>query len=155
MQDLGERIIALTGTLYRISCGLLGNEADREDAVQSAIEKAWRKAALLKDEQKLKPWLIKILINECYTLLRKKKREIPTETLPESASAQRDDSLREAVLALPDNLRLPVLLHYMEGFSVNEVAAALHLPKGTVLSRLSRARKELKLSLSEVTDNDK
>ena len=54
MQDTGERIIALTGMLYRVTYGLLNNEADREDAVQSAIEKGWRKASSLRDEQKLK-----------------------------------------------------------------------------------------------------
>lgn len=43
-QDLGTRIVSLTATLYRVSCSLLHSEADREDAVQAAIEKAWHKA---------------------------------------------------------------------------------------------------------------
>ena len=73
-QELGHRIVTLTATLYRVSCGLLRSEADREDAVQAAIEKAWVKAHSLRDEGRLKPWLVRILINECYSLLRRKGR---------------------------------------------------------------------------------
>ena len=154
MQDTGERIIALTGMLYRVTYGLLNNEADREDAVQSAIEKGWRKASSLRDEKKLKAWLTKILINECYTLLRKKKREIPVAELPEPPEAEASPDLRETVLALPDELRLPIMLHYMEGFSIKEIAAMLRWPQGTVLSRMNRARKQLKNILSEVENDD-
>lgn len=152
MQDTGERIIALTGTLYRVTCGLLNNESDREDAVQSAIEKGWRKASSLKEEQKLKAWLVRILINECYNILRKKKREIPVAQLPEPPEAEASPDLRETVLALPDELRLPIILHYMEGFSIKEIAAVLGLPQGTVLSRMNRARKQLKNIITEGED---
>ena len=145
-QDLGTRIIALTATLYRVSFSLLHSEADREDAVQAAIEKAWRKAKSLRDESKLKPWLIRILINECYTIGRRRFREIPTDALPEAAipdCAEAAD-LREALMALPQTVRLPIMLHYMEGFSILEIAAMLRCPKGTVLSRMDRGRKQLK-----------
>lgn len=159
-QELGQRIIALTGTLYRVSCGLLQSPQDREDAVQSAVEKAWRKALSLRDEQRLRPWLIKILINECYTLLRKKGREIPMQEMPESpppADEVRQGQgleLREAVLSLPETLRMPIVLHYMEGFSIQEISSALGCPKGTVLSRMNRGRKQLKDLLMEVNEDD-
>ena len=150
-QDLGVRIIALTATLYRVSCSLLSTEADREDAVQAAIEKAWQKAKGLRDEMKLKPWLVRILINECHNIGRRRKREILVETLPEKASQEDEDArlLRDGLLCLPPKVRIPLVLHYMEGFSVLEIATMLNCPKGTILSRLDRGRKQLKALLSK------
>lgn len=155
-QELGNRIVALTGTLYHVSYSLLRREADREDAVQSAIEKGWRKAAALRDERKLKPWLVRILINECYSILRASKRELPAETQyePPGCADPRRDALRDGILALPDTLRLPIVLHYMEGFSINDIASALRCPKGTVLSRMNRGRNLLKEYLTEANRDE-
>ena len=135
-QELGRQIVALTGTLYHVSYSLLRSEADREDAVQSAIEKGWRKAAALRDEHKLKPWLVRILINECYTILRRNKRELPTDTPYETAVSADPGifALRDEIMALPQDLRLPIVLHYMEGLfdQRNRVRAALPQGHGTV-----------------------
>lgn len=139
-QELGEAIIAHTQLLYRVSCGLLRCEADREDAVQSAIEKAWRQADRLRDAKKLRSWLIRILVNECRSLLRKKQRETPFDTLPDLPGPDDARALREALASLPDELRLPLMLHYIEGLSVQEIASALGRPKGTILSRMHRGR---------------
>ena len=129
----------------------LSDENDREDAVQSAIEKAWRKADSLREPNKLKPWLVRILANECHEVLRRRKREIPTENLPEESAPppQEQRELRELVMSLPENERLPIVLHYLEGFSTQEIASALRCPKGTVLSRMSRGRRQLKRFLTE------
>ena len=155
-QELGRQVIALTGTLYHISYGLLRREADREDAVQSAIEKSWRKASALRDESKLKSWMVRILINECYTILRRSIRETPVETLSEPPvdTDRQELNLKEELMALPESLRLPIVLHYMEGFSINEIASALHCPKGTVLSRMNRGRKLLRENLTEAIDDE-
>ena len=85
-QELGQRIVDWTPLLYHVACGLLSGESDREDAVQSAIEKAWRKADSLREPNKLKPWLVRILVNEGHEWLRRRKREIPTENLPEESA---------------------------------------------------------------------
>lgn len=154
--ELGQRIIALTATLYHVSRGLLASEADREDAVQAAIEKAWRKAATLRNESRLKPWLVRILVNECYTILRRRKREIPMEELPDVPAPEETpepSALGEALLTLPAELRVPLVLHYMEGFSTHEIASALRCPLGTILSRMNRGRKRLKAILTEVNDD--
>ena len=58
------RIVAVQERLYRVSASILRQEADREDAVQSCIEKAWRKRALLRDEDRFEAWVTRILINE-------------------------------------------------------------------------------------------
>ena len=155
-QELGQRIIALTATLYHVSCGLLASEADREDAVQAAIEKAWCKAATLRDDSRLKSWLVRILVNECYTILRRRKRELPVEELPDAPASDNSPEpsvLGEALLTLPAELRVPLILHYMEGLSIREIASVLRCPLGTVLSRMDRGRKRLKVILTEVNDD--
>lgn len=151
---LEARILAHADLLWRVGCGILRNPQDREDAVQSAMETAWKKAGSLRDESKLKNWLTRVMINECYSLLRKKQREIPVERLPETAEEVSPDALilRDALERLPPAQRLPLILHYFEGFSIREVAGILRLPQGTVLSRMQRGREKLKELLSEEND---
>ena len=98
-QELGERIVALTPLLYHVSYGLLRNEADREDAVQSAIEKAWRKASLLRDENKLKPWLTRILINECHISMASKAVIFPLRRASRGSRALLTSPLRRRIAA--------------------------------------------------------
>ena len=146
-------ITAMTGQLYRVSCGLLQSEADREDAVQETILRAWEKLHTLKHEEFFQTWVVRILINECRSIGRQRGRVLPMDELPESESAAPSDEqtreLHRAVMALPDALRLPVILHYVEGYDVAETGKILGIPSGTVKSRLSRARKQLKLELEE------
>lgn len=147
--DMGQRIIGMTDTLYRVSASLLRSEHDREDAVQSAIEIALRRAAMLREDDKLRSWMIRILVNECYAIMRRSKREVPAETIPDATAPEEISDLRRAVDALPTGLRLPVVLHYMEGFSTKEIARIMRLPKGTVHSRMNKARKVLRDILEE------
>ena len=138
-------IIGMQDTLYRICASLLHQRCDQEDAVQSALEKALNKRTALQDERNLQGWVVRILINECYALLRKRKRELLMEKLPEPAIPQgADKDLYRFFCGLPGKLRLPMVLFYVEGYSVNEIAELLHLPRGTVKSRLSRGRSQMR-----------
>ncbi len=141
-------VIRLTPDLYRVSHALLLRLADRQDAVQNTILKAWQHKDRLRDESKFKTFLLKVLTNECRTLLRKTRREafVP---IPETGVSLPDASLREAVAALPPKLRAAFVLHYVEGASEVEIAYILNIPKGTVKSRLSRARLLLRQALLE------
>lgn len=143
--EFSQRILDMRPTLYRVSYGLLSSQSDREDAVQSAILKAWQKQGKLRDERAMQGWVVRILVNECYNILRSRSRvtsvaEVPERIAPPDSNAE----LHDALLQLPDKLRLPVILHYMEGYSVEEMAHILRLPQGTVKSRLRRARMGLK-----------
>lgn len=139
-------------TLYRVACAYLQNEMDRADAVQEALLKAWQGVKWLKEEAYFKTWLTRILIRECINIQRRQKRVVPVETVPERAAAPSEDpALREAILALPKELRITVVLHYMEGYTLDEIAKTLRVPRGTVASRLSRARQQLKNYLEEET----
>lgn len=75
-EQLGELIIASEETLYRVAKSLLYNDADCADAIQEAIVKAFSKLHTLKEDTYAKTWLIKIVMNECYAIMRKEKRII-------------------------------------------------------------------------------
>lgn len=144
-EEFARRIVAMQGTLYRVCCTLLPQLCDREDAVQSAIEKAWRKQATLRDESRLQAWVIRILINECYAIARSRKREIPMATLPNTpAPPGAAPDLYHFFTALPDKLRLPMVLFYLEGHEIRDIAAILRLPIGTVKSCLARGREMMR-----------
>ncbi|HPJ01433.1 MAG TPA: sigma-70 family RNA polymerase sigma factor [Candidatus Limiplasma sp.] len=140
-EEFAQRIVAMQDTLYRVSTTILPQLCDREDAVQGAIEKAWRKQGKLRDESALRAWVIRILINECYTLLRRRKRETLSDTLPEREVAiDASPDLYQLFTSLDEKYRLPMVLFYVEGYSVEECARMLKLPQGTLKSRLHRGR---------------
>ena len=80
--EFAERIVGMTQTLYRVCYAMLPQAADREDAVQECLKKAWEKRGSLRDERYLQTWVIRILINECHDIHRRAKREAPAEALP-------------------------------------------------------------------------
>lgn len=138
-------------TLYRISMSMLKNETDCEDAVQTAILKAYEKLGTLKNEEFFKTWLVRILINVCNTQLKNRNKtteisehqEIPN---PKSSSAE-ELEVREAIENLPVKLRQVVVLFYIEQFTIKEIKSILKIPEGTVKSRLSKGRELLKTQL--------
>ena len=150
-EEFGQRVTAMQNRLYRIARGYLISEHDCLDAVSEAIFKAWQKRATLRDEKLFETWLVRILIRECVNIQRKQKRIIPTETPPEQADEQSSDhpELRDALDSLPQEQRVAVVLHYMEGYSVAEIASILHTFQGTVSSRLHYARLALRKLLKE------
>lgn len=149
-EEFTKRIVPMMQTMYRVSYSLLRSSSDRDDAVQEALRKAWQKRDRLRDESCLKGWVLRILINECKNILGKGRREIYMDELPERAAPpDADAALHDALLELPEKLRLPVVLHYLEGYSVGEVAQLLRLPLGTVKTRMAKARTTLRQMLSE------
>lgn len=147
--EFSKRIVAMMQTLYRVSYSQLSQSCDRDEAVQECLYKAWGKRRQLKDERYMQTWVIRILINECHNIHRKRSRELPLDELPEQvAPADADYELHDALLNLDEKLRLPILLHYIEGFTVSEIADILRWPQGTVKSRMNRGRAELKKSLA-------
>lgn len=150
-QEFTQRVLAMENRLYRISCGMLDNHQDRLDAVQEAVLKAWANVGRLREERYFETWLTRILINECHNLQSARKRSVALERIPEpgAQTAETDQSLRDALAALSPELRLPVLLFYMEGYKTREVAQILRIPEGTVKTRLMRAKRKLKIMLEE------
>lgn len=149
-EEFETRILDMQGMLYRVSSTLLPQLCQREDAIQEALYKALTKRDKLRNEAAVQSWVVRILINECYTILRKQKREEPVDELPEmQIEPGADLGLRQMLLSLEPALRLPTVLCYVEGYSVREVARMLRIPPGTVKSRLARARKKLRAEFEE------
>ena len=149
--EFTRRIDALRPTLYRVCRAQLSSAADREDAVQEAVLRAWQKRNSLKDERYFGTWFIRILINECHNLQRQRRRLLAMETPPERPSPQGDDAARlnDALAALEEKQRMCVLLHYIEGYSVKETARMLGIGESAAKARLMRGRRQLKELLSE------
>lgn len=135
--------------LFRVAYTVLGNSEDCADALQDALECAWRRLPSLRDAGAFRSWMARIVINCSYTMLR--KRRLHTVELDEALPAPQaeDPVLAEAFSRLDEGLRLPLVLHYMEEMSVAEVAQAMRLPQGTIKNRLHRGRKRLAAILSE------
>lgn len=145
-----EKVLDAEETMYRIAKSIMVNDSDCEDAVSEAVLKAYEKLYTLREERYFKTWLIRILINECY----RKKREpkiIPLEEYADRLTVK-DESRSElygAVMRLKPRLRIVMVLHYIEGYSVEEVGKILKIPAGTVKSRLHSGRKQLKEELKD------
>ena len=146
------RVTAMQQSLYRVAASYLRGEADRLDAVCEAIARAWEKRGTLRDERLFSTWLIRILIRECVSIQRRQRRTVPVEALPEQAQEDESDavrSLREAIETLPQRQRTMVVLHYMEGYDVREVARIMGTTRGAVCAGLSRARETLRRRIGE------
>ena len=147
-----EQIRPMLDTLYHVAYALMQNDADAQDAVQDSIEQAYVSLDTLRERGKFRPWMMRILKNACYRILREKKRVIPFDDLPESGAEPFDAlDLKAAFARLSPESRLAVMLYYYEGYRISEIAALLNEPEGTVKSRLSRARKALRRDLQEVS----
>lgn len=147
--EFARRVREMERRLYRISRTLLKSPADCEDAVQEALLRAWSRLDTLKQSQYFETWLVRILINECRNLHRKRPAievELP-QNLP--GAGCETSALFDALMALGQKYRIILELHYIEGYKTREIAALLHLPESTVKWRLVQGRKELKRQLGE------
>ena len=148
--EFAVQIMDMKKTLYHVACGILRSEADREDAVQECILKAWEKRDSLKSEGALRACVTRILINECYDIGRRNSKIVVLDELPEAVAPEIENrELRDAIAGLDDIYRLPVVLFYVEGFSIRECAQMLQIPEGTVKSRLHAGRGKLRMLLEE------
>ncbi len=144
-EEFTKSILSCEEMLYRISMSMLKNEKDCEDAVQTAILKAYEKLSTLKNEEYFKTWLVRILINICNKQLKLRSKTVVTENYNQIGEPEEDLELRMLVESLPIKIRQVVVLYYIEQFTTKEISGILKIPKGTVLSRLSKGRELLKL----------
>jgi len=149
-----DQIIQMKQTMFHIAFLILGNETDCEDATSSALLTAYEKLSQLRNRELFRAWFIRILKNECYLALRRRKRVIRLneEMLLEYEMNVVDPDLRSAIMSLSNDYRLAIVLYYVEGYSIKEVAHILDVPSGTIKSRLSRARVQLKGLLTDRED---
>lgn len=141
------------GKLFRIALAILGSEADAWDALQQAVEQAWGKRGALRGSDHAFPaWIKRIVVNCSINLLHVRERVIPVDPAaimpmsemkigggdPEAAMVW------ELVQELGPEYRKVIALRYLGDMSLQEVAAALGIPLGTVKSRLNTAHHRLR-----------
>lgn len=136
--------------LYRTALLMLGSESAAVDAVDEAVYRGYRKFRSLRQPEYFSTWLTRILLNVCHDELRRRKRELSVAELPEMAAEEFDAlPLKEAIRKLPSDLRDVVILRFFTGLTLEETAAALSVPRGTVSTRQRKALSLLKLELTE------
>lgn len=136
--------------MYRVSMSYLGNLEDAADAVQDTLAKAWEKRNILSRPEQFKPWVMRILVNQCKDVLRKRRRRSFYPLEENTASVEMPAypaPVLEAVDASKPELRTVTVLHYVDGYSLQEIASSLGIPLGTVKTRMRSARKRLKQTL--------
>ncbi|MBE5803748.1 MAG: RNA polymerase sigma factor [Clostridiales bacterium] len=138
----------LMPALYRVSMAVVRNHADAQDVVQQALMKAWAARERIRPGKE-RAWLMRVAINECRDVQRRRMRALPMEQLPEKGWTPPDAALREAIDALPETWRLPLLLKYMEGMTEKEASVTLGISQTALKGRLHRARKALEKALNE------
>lgn len=147
-KDIFVALIEARGeSLYRVAWAILENNADAADALQETALRAWQHRGKLRNEQFFGTWVTRICINVCRTMRRKRRPVVSLEDVPEVASPPPDMTLSLALRALPEHLRLPLMLQYAEGMSYLEIARTLGISEPTVRGRISRAKQQLRKEL--------
>ncbi len=134
-------------SLFRVAWVILGNRADVADALQDTALLAWQNRYKLRDERYIGTWLTRICINASRAIIRKRKGIVYLEDVVQMASPPPDATLALALRILPESLRIPLVLQYMEGMTYQEISQVLKLPASTVRGRISRAKEQLRKEL--------
>jgi RNA polymerase sigma-70 factor, ECF subfamily len=149
-----------TSDLFRTAMALLGNRAEAEDAVQECLLQAWKSFHRFQPGTNCRAWLYKILFHVVSHHRRRSHRlvlgedpQILEDTLPakpEIPETLTDEDMLSAVRRMPTQFAEVLLLADVQEFSYKEIQDALGIPIGTVMSRLSRARDQLRRQLSNL-----
>lgn len=151
---------AMHADVYRYAYWLVKDKAIAEDIVQETFLRAWKSLDSLKDEKAAKSWLITILRRENARRFERKQFDLvdmddvslPDDGLSHETTMEHRE-LRRHMANLSEEYREPLMLQVMFGFSGDEIAEQLNLNKNTVMTRLFRARNQLKEALEKRNDS--
>lgn len=135
--------------LYKTGMAILKNDDDTCDAIQETLLSAYQNFSTLKNPEYFNTWIIRILINKCYDIIKKNKKisninEKLMQTSTPYYEMYCDESELEQILnKLDADLRTVTVLYYYDDLPVTDIAQILNIPEGTVKSRLSRARTKI------------
>ena len=139
-----RQVIQNQEALFRTARSILRQDQDAEDAVQEAICSAFAHRAMLRDPAKFKPWILRIVANQCYEQCRRRKPTVDLADVEGVLPARDTDptgrlTLWQAVLSL----------FYYDGLSIREISKVLSVSEAAVKTRLSRGRARLRTMLGE------
>lgn len=158
-KNLNKLLEELRPSLIRLATAWSNNSALAEDLVQETMLKSFKNADQLRDYEKFDSWVFSILNNCWREYLRKEKPTVEIDDVVMGSSNVTElhvnkveiiERVRRAVSLLPNSQRQVVTLVDLQGFSYAEVSEILDIPTGTVMSRLSRARENLKRYLTSL-----
>jgi RNA polymerase sigma-70 factor (ECF subfamily) len=161
VETSNEAFAALTrrqiDSAYRLAWAILGDAGEADDATQEAFTSAWRHRRGLRDLGRFDAWFGRILVNECRHRLRRRARDrvrvLPDaaeQAVPDSSgNVSARDAISRAIARLDADHRIVVVLRYWADLSVDEIAARLDVPSGTVKSRLHYALRSMRPRLEE------
>lgn len=135
--------------LYRLSLSILRNYEDAEDAVQTVFYKYLLKQPEFKTKEHERAWFVRVTINQCKDSIRRQKNRtsLPIDEIIDLGVYDDQSEILSALFSLPEQYKTPLILHYMEGFKVEEIAIMVGLSKSAVKMRLLRGRELLKNDL--------
>lgn len=151
-RDAYNRLVGLHSSgVFAVCLGILRHVEDAEDIAQDAFIRGFNRLKQLRGKERFGPWIRSIARNLCIDHLRRetRRRAAETEHQPEPQQGQDHDDLEAAVMKLPEDLRIPLLVYYFDGRSSESLSRMLNISKAGVLTRLCRARKELRRLLVE------
>ena len=158
------------GRVYRLARRMAGSDVDAEDLTQEIFVRAFERAASFRGDARFGTWLHSLAVHHCINHIRRRKliqqRERSSAHMPERVTPARDNgpdrrllageraaAIQAALDGLPAGHRACLVLREMEGLSYERIAQLLEIPAGTVMSRLARARRQLRESLHEHEEN--
>ena len=143
--------------MYKVARGILDNDEDAADAMQDTILTCFEKIHTLKNPEYFKTWMIRILINECNKIHRHYKNFSRAEELPEVPGQDMsiaEFEFKEMLGMLDESYRIILVLYYVEGFRIADIASILNMNENTVKTRLVRARVQLKQEYAPAENAD-
>jgi len=158
LEEFENAVLEYEDQLFRVALRVIKNHSQAEDLVQETYLQAWHSFNRFEPGTNIRAWLFKIMFNTLHNQLRSQRLQIvqAEETIAETVAYDPPTPPRltdEDVLAelekLPRDYQIPVVLVDIEGFTYKELADALNVPIGTVMSRLHRGRKMLRMGLAK------
>lgn len=139
--------------MFNVSCRILSDKMEAEDAMQEAFFKAFDKISTFRNEVAFGAWLKRIVVNTCIDYLKKKKLQFtPIDEVRNIADTQNDsedyipesvEEVKYAMTLLPEGYRVVLSLHLIEGYEYEEIAEMLGIGQSSVRSQFTRARQKL------------
>jgi RNA polymerase sigma-70 factor (ECF subfamily) len=150
LEAFAELVLRYERRVRSVLARFLDDERDVEEAAQDAFVQAWRSLSRYRGEAAFFTWLYRIAVNEAR--MRRRRRQLPLTELDENAATAPEPEVEEGwllarVRALPDELRVPLVLRDLEGLSNQEVADVLDLSVAAAKSRIHRARMQIRAEL--------
>lgn len=143
--------------LFRLALSHTASREDAEDAVQDVFTKYISTSPRFRDDEHERAWLVRVTVNRCHDLVKHGKIRMHDSLEDITDLPSEEDSasgILKAVGELPEKYKTTIVLHYLEGFSVEEVSGMLGITLSAVKMRLSRGRELLKKTMTDEEEND-